>query len=447
LAICRSQIFIDPVEALKLLTTRLRPGRHWRVDAAAGLALLCVLFLQPSASALTLDEAVAAALAWHEDIDLAELESVLAGTAAREARAELLPTLSLNAQLTRNNNAVELGGSSFTNLWDYSATGVASLQLFRGSAVPAWRAARLREDNTQLDTNEVAAALRASVAAAYVEAWAAVSDRALGDATIELRERSLTAAQDRGAAGYGLDVDVEVAALLLEEARLNRSLADARISDALAVLSRLTGIGSITADSLSAPALDGAAAAPIAEPSAMRSLRGAIDAARLDTRALHLDFLPVLNLEGRYNVGRSSVRAPDGTSWTIALSLNWVLFDDARYARLDASRARAEIATTRLLAYERRRVQETTLAEQRLLDARARVSLRERAVAVRTGARDLVAEQFALGGATIFELISADDAVVAARSALLAAQLDVERAIVDVLYLRGAFDGAASEAR
>ncbi len=418
-------------------------SRHCAALLAAGV------LLPVSADALTWLEAADAAAAYHEDADAAAIDVLLAEASAREARAALLPTLSAGGQLVRNDRAVELGGGgTFTNLWDWSANATLSLRLLDPATIPALRAARERVDVAELGADATAARLRAAAAIAFLDALVArdVADRTAG--AVARREASLTAVAARTDAGYGVANDVELAQLALERAVLDAELAQLALIDALDALARLTGLDEVDPAQLVAPSTEASAGPPAtsaqetASPASLLSLRASVDAAARDVRAARLDLLPVLTLDGRYSFGRETLRAPNGRSWTITLGLTWTLFDDARYARIDAAELREQRAAIERDAATRDLARDGDALLRRLDGARREADIAARSVAVTERTRALVETRYGLGDATVLDLIAADDDVDAAVRTRVAADIAVERAQIELLALRGALDGA-----
>ncbi|MCA9565840.1 MAG: TolC family protein, partial [Myxococcales bacterium] len=157
-----------------------------------------------------------------------------------------------------------------------------------------------------------------------------------------------------------------------------------------------------------------------------------------------LVFLPTLSLSANYDIGRESIRSPDGTSWTVTFNASWPIFDFSRYGQLDTARAEEQIATLELDAAAREARFDHANAVRDLEVARARVAVAEQALEVASETRELIATQYGAGDTTSLELTEADEALFTAQVALNLAQLQRDIAIVELLYVSGQLDDRVS---
>lgn len=402
--------------------------------------ITCAALFLPTepAAALTLAEAMQAAASNTESAALLELERESAEARTQVALGELLPTLGAGASSVRNSQSVELGGSSFVQLWDHEATLRISVDIFRGTSIPTWAASRTSGDATSERATWQSAGLRLAAARAYLGALTARQNVEAAERSVELREAS---SQQVGAieeAGYAVAADVSRAEYSLVEARSSLLEAEEQVDAQLETLRFLTGLVSLEADELITVAIP--AHDVLEETADLRALAFDIDSAERLVRAQWLSFLPVLGFAGQYSVGAESLRAPDGTSWFVSFTANWDLFDYGRYGRLSGARTDAAESELLLRQAERERRAALESATRRVRVADERLALAEQASELAAETQRLEAERFDGGDLTVLDLVSADTELF--RSQINRNRLALERSLaqIELAYLQGALE-------
>lgn len=390
---------------------------------------------------MTLWEAMDRASRHSEAAELLQLDETIASADEQTALGELIPTLTANGALTRNQEEVRLGEQVFVNLWDYNANAQLRIEIFRAGAISDYFAASRSADSAEYRASWERAALRLAAGRAYLASLTASANVDVARESLAVRQRSLEQTQVLAEVGYALSADVSRARLAVIESETALLDAENRLADALDVLSFVVNVPELTAADLDPDTT--MPQVPILEPSARSDLRALdleIAAQRARRTSLWLTFLPSLTITGQYDFGRESIRAPDGTFWTISLTATWLLFDYGRYGRLDASQASIErLQVEREQALRQLAVDRATY-QRRLEAAEARVTLTTEAAAVADEARTLVLEQYQEGEVTTLELTEADDALFRARVDHNLARLQRELARLEMAYTLGALD-------
>jgi outer membrane protein len=431
-----------------------------RLPAVAALLLVCAGSAsaqeQGVATVLTLDDAVARALATSHR--LAE------GTARREGaeatievrRASAKPTVAVSGGYTRTNHVDEFGVLQpngalrviYPDIPDNYFTRI-SLQwpIYTGGRVDALaRAAAAEARAADADIAVTRADLRLEVVRAY---WALatatesvrVLDHALARAEAHLRDV-------RSQFASGLVPPNEVSASEAQRSRQQMLLIESRNmrSSVLEELRRLTGIsGDIAAaEPLEARPVDVATVTadgpPIARPE-QQALEERLTAAEERMRAIEAGRKPSIAFTGAADYANPNPRIFPridkwNTSWELGVAATWTLWDSGR---INAEVAEAAAAARAIRA---RQADVDALigtdVRQRQLDldsARASVTAAGDAVTSAEEARRVVAERFKAGVATSTDVLDA-------QGALLQAELDRTRALANIRLAEARLDRA-----
>jgi outer membrane protein TolC len=404
--------------------------------------VLVGLLWAPSGQAdpLTLAEAMARAASNTEAARLLELDVASAEAGERTALGELTPLLRATGSSVRNQEEIGIGDSVFVNLWDHSANIRVSIDVFRGTAIPSWRASRHTTEAARERARWEAAGLRLAAARAYLAALTSRQNLEAARESVALRQTSLEQAELVLEAGYALAADVSRARFSLIEAESAVLDAEQELADALDLLAFLVDVPSLLPDDLSTASMPAASSAPGSvdgDRGDIRALEREIESRDAFTRGQWLSFLPVLSVAGQYNIGPESLRAPDGTYWFISLTASWDLFDYRRYGRLDAARTAESAAELRRDEALRQLDTDLTTGRRRLDTAEARLVLAEEAERVAVETRDLEAERYSGGDITVLDLVTADVALFRAQVASNLARLERDLALVQLAYLQG----------
>ncbi|OYX39316.1 MULTISPECIES: efflux transporter outer membrane subunit [unclassified Sphingomonas] len=200
-----------------------------------------------------LDRLVAEALAHNTDIRVAAANLQRARAVLAEQRGQRLPTITPNAQVTRNQfnsaSAAAFGGGGaggggpqtfVVNLFDLGVDASYELDLFGGisRAIEAGRGDAEAAAAT-LDAARVSVA--AETARAYATACSNAAQAAVAQETVDLQQKTLGLTQTLFDAGRGTRRDVERADVLLAQTQAQLPLLDAEKRAALYALATLTG--------------------------------------------------------------------------------------------------------------------------------------------------------------------------------------------------------------
>jgi outer membrane protein TolC len=404
---------------------------------AAAIAVATPALAQAPIS-LTLDEAIARALAHAPRLAEARAREAAASAAVTSRTALSRPTLTASAGLLRTNHVEEFGIAQpgggtrviFPDLPNnYRARTELAVPLFTAGRVDALvDAARADTRAAAADREATAAEVTLGVTSAY---WTLVTERE----RVAVLQRALARA-DAVVGDVGARVEAGVLPpndRLSAEAQRARQRVQLIVAENAALLAesdlaRLVGlapgdpVAASTAVTDGSPAAAEASARPLAElveraraarperlalAERQAALRAAADAALAAGRpqVAALAAVEPARPNPRF-VPRSDVWH---TSWDLGVNVSWSLWDGGR-ARAEATAASAQAAAVAarvsefddLVALEVR---------QRLLDlaaSRAAIAAAEEAVAAATEARRVLGERFAVGVATNTDVLDAD---------------------------------------
>ncbi len=402
--------------------------------AVAGALLASTALAEP----LSLRDAMDMAVRATPDAALIQTDAALAEAHERSAFGALIPTGRATVSSVRNEEEISLGDRAFVSLWAHSARIRISADLFRGTAVPDWRSAHWASAGAQERASWAFAGLRLDAARAYLAALTAAANLEAARQSITVREASLEQAAALDEAGYAVAADVARARFALVEAETAELDAEQGLSDALAALAFRTGRDDVDAADLTMPVFDTIALDSTTGSTADgRALDLEIAAATVATTGQWLSFLPVLSVAGQYDVGPSTVRAPDGTTWLVSFTAAWDFLDYTRYGRLDAARATEDAAELRRAQWLREREYALSNARRAISAARQRLVLAEEALLAATETRSYEFDRFSGGDSTVFDLVSADADLYHAEVRRNVVRLDAALTHVEYAYLLG----------
>jgi len=375
----------------------------------------------------------------HELAALADLERERALADERVGFGTLLPVARLSTTITRNDREVVIGDRVATQLWDYSASAQLSVDLFRGSAIPEYRALRYHVDGAAERGVATRAELRLAAGRAYMASLVSYANVEAARDALALSEASARQTETLYELGYAMPADVAQTSLAVARAQTQMLEAEIALEESVAMLAFVTQRSAIEPATLVTPELaDVAQRGTDGSPSAsIRALGAALDAAELRLEGLWLDYLPSASLVAQYNVGRESLRAPNGTFWQIGLTLTWVIFDHTRYGRREQIASSVDTIEVSMRHLERERSFAVESAERRYRQAIARLELAESTVGVAETNRSLVADRYDLGEASALELTEADTALFGATIQRNVARYERLSAELELRYARG----------
>jgi outer membrane protein len=390
------------------------------------------------------------------------VESAIAGLNLRaanartaERRADLLPTVSGRAALTRQTlNLDEFGIPIASGLTDpftlYNLQIRASQTVFDASAIARLRAGRDTAIAAGLDAQAVGEIAGATAGLAYLRVLSA-------DETVRARQADSTVAAELLGqarklvqAGVNPAIDVTRSEVSFGAVRTQLEIARNQADRSRLDLARALDLPSNTqlqlADSLGPAALDiprlpdEAARFARAHRAELGTERARTEAARRSLRAIRYEYLPNLSVNGAYVESGRRTGDLAGT-YNVQLLLNVPILDGfRRQSRASEQSARLEIQEIRErdMGYEveteaRQAVLDLSSAEQQVAIASDRMRLSE---------RELVEaqERFRAGVAGSVETTNAQSSVIAARDALIQARVNFGTARVSAYRALGVID-------
>lgn len=401
----------------------------------------------PSASPLTLSEALTLATRNNEISGIAAARIARARALRRQAYSTLLPDLSFDGTYTRRSREV-------TRTVDDEEIVVQALDAFSGIAtvdvnlldVRAFPVARSATRNLEAQENassEIRRALAFDVASSFFAILSAEQLRGAASRRIEVAQATVSDARTRLEAGLASSNDLTRAELELATAQLALTQAEN------AVVSARLSLGYLIAEPVDRPVAE-----PPAEPAESASpveLEGIAREARADLRELvlraeslrllslepTLRAIPTLTLRGTYRTTNEAGLSGRERDWNVAALLNWEIFDGGtRYAEAAARRAEYREALLDAEALRRRIGLEIRTARTDLATARASLEQAQvRARVAEQNARE-VRVRYSEGLATALEqadatvsAFEADAELARQRFALGIARLSLSRAL------------------
>ncbi|MGE3176915.1 MAG: TolC family protein [Vicinamibacterales bacterium] len=450
--------------------SRLRGSAIPRMGSAVrgGLILLavsCASIVTASAqTTLTLDDAVRTALGRNRTLLSARSHAVEADSRVDEARAGLLPSITVSESWRRGNQPVFVFSSllsarqfAATNFaidalnhpdpqgFFQTAVGIDQL-LFDGGRVRSLvRAASLQRDLARTSADEAAGQTVLAVTQAYGQLLAAQAARRAADAGLAAARDDLTRARQRRDAGMVTEADVLSLAVHASDLEQRVIQADGDAAVARAELNRAMGEPPDREYDVSEPAeaLVGDDVPPL--PALLQdaetrrpALRRAMLAEELSQtlrRQARTALLPQVAAQAAVEVSGTSV-GDRASAWIVGGQVRWSFSaGGAERARL---RAAAEAASRARIEREdaRNAVEVEILSARRRLEAaRARRTVGQAAVDQARESQRIVRDRFDAGLATVTDVLRAS-------TALLDAEARRTGALVDALVSRAALDKA-----
>src|SRR5579884_1628100 len=402
------------------------------LGALAALALAAPGAAGQAPLRLSFAEAVRRAAAPR--VELAGLRTAEADARVREARAALLPAVSLGGLwLNRTFNSQSLGISfpgfpvlvgPFNN---YDARASAAQTLFDWSSVARVRAARTEASGSRAEEGVSAEVAAQAAATAYLRAVRAQALVAAREADSALAAELVELAEAQRAAGVSAAIDVTRARAQLVTAEGLLLVARSEADRARIEVARALGLEVETplelADTLSpalgaaavAAARDSALATGLAQRPELGAERARAAAARQAGSAIRAERLPRLVALGDYGLNGRTVPAAIATR-QIALQVSVPLLDgfrrEARLAEQDAAVREAEVRERDLQQQIAADV-DTALLELRAAQARQAIAAEQLRLAEEELAE--ARERFRAGVAGNIEVITAQANLIRAR--------------------------------
>ncbi|MFC3458393.1 MULTISPECIES: TolC family protein [Massilia] len=385
---------------------------------------------------LTLDQAVAKALAANPTLRAAALDVAIAEGTRRQAGVFRNPEVSFVREGTQRGTRTQ------------------TVQLSQVLELGGKRSARIRlaESERSLALGNLGVArsdLRADVTAAYFDALAAQERLQVAQASLDVAGKAAYAAERRVAAGRVSPVEQDRAGVAQASARLELSQAQSELSIALHTLAAYWGETTAVSQPLAIPELD------LAPAPALDALQRRLDA----SPQLRRSRLQVAREEAQVGLDRSQ-RMPDltliagrqkddeiGRSQTVlGVSVPIPLFN-RNQGSLQASLSRAEKARTELAAEQLRLHQSLTAAYQRAQLSGEQVrTMRQDILPRAQRVFDAAVTGFEAGKFSFLDVLDAQRTLLQTRTQYIQALYDRYRAVADLgRYVDT--DGAPSDNR
>ncbi|HEY3412060.1 MAG TPA: TolC family protein [Armatimonadota bacterium] len=409
-----------------------------RVFLMSALLLTGRAFANAPAS-MTLEQAIAQALANHPSVASAAAGSRSAEGAAISAKSGLLPSVQASVSKSRMQDE--------TPLFEGSSTSVSASQLLYdlgrtpqsiAAAQSQLRAARANEDDTRLQVVR-------SVTAAYFGLLKAQGVAAASAETLTSRQYDRDAAQARLDNGSAARFDVLRAATALAQSRQALVAAQADVRSAQVALN--SAIGRVGTEEITtvepAPAPEQTEKDPVAYALANRPdvvvARLGVDAARHSLSATRVGNAPTLSAAGQLG-GAAKTFPADTLRWSAGITLSWNVFDGfrnsgaIRSAQGSLQRAEADLRATELTA-----TQQVTNAVIAVETGQEQVKLGEATLQQASEARDVAVGRYQAGAGTQLEVSDAESQLHSARVDLVNARYSLAQAQRELNYLMGKF--------
>ena len=419
------------------------------------------------AAPLTIDQAVAFAIAHNPDLDMAAARIRQADAQIDQAEAAFWPALGLYTSSTQGDAPSafffsRLDQRDFSFATDFNDPG--PFRNFESGATVRWNLfnggrdllghelARTGRELRELEAAGVRNALAHAVIRACTSFYTARDHRLIADQAVATVAAQLEETRIRHRGGSALKSEVLSLEARLAEVEAQRIQADSQQQAALATLANLLGQDADTpvrlaAASWQAPQLppdypSGLLAALATRPE-LAGARRQVHASRLAAAREQAGYLPNLDLEGRlYADSENFQYSSNRDNWTAALMLRWDLFTGL------GTRARtrqAQAALTEMQAADRKAVQAVQLdvkqAYLSLAEVQARLQAAQGGRLQAEEALRLVQLEYQGGSAPIVRYLEAELMQHRARLTETRARYDLSQARANVARALGYFAG------
>lgn len=428
------------------------------------MTILFALLPRPLAAQemLTLDQAVAAALANNALMRAAKAGEREAAAHVEEARAGYLPRVDYIESWQRGNDPVYVFGSLLTEqrftaanfdlgalnhpdpLTNHQGMFVVQQPIFDSARLAGIRSAGLGSQIAQQMTAEERADLGLGVTRVYGMVLQAVAGRNAADAAVETAKDDLARTEQRRDAGFVTEADVLSLRVFLAQMQERQIRVASGEAIARAQLNQLMGVPLDKTFSVVEPPPPSAAAAPAPSGDEAAALKNRAAVHRADTQLALADtartaakaaFLPQVYVQGMYELNGNTF-GNRASAWMVSGQLRFNLFagggDAARLKAASAAEARAKAERDNVLDSVRLEVR-TARAEYDA--ALAREAVGRAAVLQARESQRIIRDRYESG------LTGVTDVLRAATSLLDAETLRIG-SIVDVMVSRAALDKA-----
>ncbi len=396
-----------------------------------------------AAQSLTLEQAVALAVARNERTQAAEQRRAAASARVAKARSFFFPDITVVGSYTRRAHETtrNVGGTEVTiqsaNALQASAT--LALTIFDARSLPLYRQAKLERDAADSSARDTRRLVAYEAADAFMQTLAEEQVRAATQHRLTFARQRLVDATARQQAQLVSSNDVTRAQLEVATAERDDVRAATAVRRARLELGFL--LGRVVDGALVAPATAAPVTGDVRSAKARRwDLAAAIQrtaALRESAREPARRFIPSLGLVGQYRVTNEAGLSGNNTDWSVSLNLVWQVWDGGeRAADGRERRALTRIAELDAELLGRRVGLELDSAVLAVENGQAAVQLATTAVDVARKNADETAELYRQGLTTSavvadagISLVEAEIELARERYALAVAELDRRHAL------------------
>lgn len=404
------------------------------------------------ATALTMEEAIEAALRHSPQLAQAAGAVANAEYSERTAWGSYLPNLSMSTGGSRRSSETF---NPLTGAMDRSAAAVGynaglstGVDLFTGGRRGA-DMQRARADATAADAGLIQQrfAVVLSAKRAFFEVLKADELIRVADSRVQRAREALEAAERRAQVGSATQSDVLRAQLEVANARQSLLQARNQKTNGGFALGRLVGLNGLVEARSEGPlkiaplALDhdALAAEVLSQAPAVRTASASADAASASARAARAQYLPTISASGGYNFSNREISfGTSNKSWNVGVSLSYPIFNRfQRESNVGRANVQADIAAVQLADTRRaaRADLERVLGSLEL--AQEQVTLTEEAVRVAEEDLRLQQERYRLGVSTILDQVTSQGNLVQAEVDRINARFDYQVALAELEALLG----------
>ena len=400
---------------------------------------------------VTMEEAVARAVAVNTQMVQARTSLGTARYSTKQAYASMLPSLSLSSGTSRSSAQrydPSLGTTLSSQSTSYSAGISSGMDLFAGGRnLAGVRSARASENAAEATV----VTRRFSVALSAKQTYFAVLRSRelieLNRRRIEQAEQNLAAAERRLQAGQATRSDVLRSRLELSNARQALLEAQTQERTTMFALGQTIGVrGPVSAlppESLEPVPLSvspDALRQMVADRApAVESAVAQVSVAEAGLAQSRAGYLPTISLSGGYNWSNDELGLNEGqTSWSTRINLSYPLFNGLqREASVDRANAQLTVAQAQADEAVRTAISDLEGLLVALELTERQLALLEESVEVAREDFRVQQERYELGAATILELVSSQIALQEAENNLINARYDYQIARAELEALVG----------
>jgi len=410
-------------------------------------ALLLSAALLSAQEKLTLEQAVQKALQSNPELAIDGPARAAANSELAASRAGYLPRLDVEQSVLGGNNPVYVFGTLLTqrhftadnfalpslntpdalgnlqtrilaqqNIWDF------------GRTRQRMEVARLGIEMTDRGHEDHLRQTLLAVIEAYYSVSLAREALEAAEAALQSSEAIVKQAQSRVEVGLAVEADLLRSRVYLASARQQDIQARGQSEFARAALNRLMGnaldkafgeTASLTPATYTLPAEEALLAELCKRRPDYQGLQAEVRQAELEVHGRQTQFLPTLGAFAAWEANNPSFKEAGGNNWTAGLSLRWNVFaGGSDSAMLQAARHRLEQKQRQLKAMESAMALEVHKALIQVRSAEQQVQAMQAAEAQSQEGLRILKNRYEAGLATMTDLLSAEAARSAARSAL-----------------------------